>query len=99
MINALLTGIFKIIMVLVEVVLSPIDALISAAFPDLSVVISAIGTVFNYALSYINFLISCFGLSPLAIQILVLFYSFKLVVPFTVSAVKQAIKWYNALKP
>lgn len=99
MINAILKGIMSLIIGLVSVLLAPIDLAISAALPDLSSAISAVGSYFALALQDIGFAISVTGLSSTAISIIVLYYTFKLTLPVTFYLVKLAIKWYDKIKP
>ena len=99
MINALLKGIMSLIMGLVSVLLSPIDAIITNFLPDLSGAINAIGSFFDMASSGLGWCISLVGLSSEALSLIVVYFTFKLSVPILVSATKTAIKWYNALKP
>ena len=99
MINAILQGIMSLIIGLVSILLAPIDLAISAALPDLSSAISAVGSYFSLALQNIGFAISVTGLSSTAISIIVLYYTFKLTLPLTFYLVKLAIKWYDKIKP
>lgn len=99
MINAILKGIMSLIIGLVSVLLTPIDLAISAALPDLSSAISAVGSYFSLALQNIGFCISLSGLSSTAISIIILYYTFKLTLPLVFSTIKLAIKWYDKLKP
>lgn len=98
MINALIQGMFNIIISLVNVVLLPIDLLIEQFLPDLSNAISAIGSMFGLVGNVLGFVVSLTGLSSAALSLIVLYYTFKLTVPVLVSAIKQAIQWYKALK-
>lgn len=99
MINAILQGIMSLLIGLVSILLAPIDLAISAALPDLSSAISAVGSYFSLALQNIGFAISVTGLSSTAISIIVLYYTFKLTLPVTFYLVKLAIKWYDKIKP
>lgn len=99
MINALLTGIFNLIIGLVGVVLAPIDTLITTFLPDLSTGLSAIGSMFALADNVMGFCVSVTGLSSETLALIVLYWTFKLTAPLAVSTVKSAIKWYKALKP
>ena len=99
MINAILTGFMNLIIGLVSVLLSPIDLAIKTALPDLSSAISSVGAYFQLALQNIGFVVSMTGLSSTAISIIILYYTFKLTFPLTVSTIKLAIKWYDKLKP
>lgn len=99
MINAILTGIINIILFLVNLILLPIDALISTLLPDLSNALTSVAVMFDYALSYIGFAIDMTGLSDLAIGLIVSYWVFKLSAPLVVSTIKTALNWYRTLKP
>lgn len=99
MINALLTGIFNLIISLVGILLSKVDAVILEFLPDLSSALTAISNMFNLASNVMGFCVSLTGLSSETISLIVLFYTFKLTLPLLISTVKLAVKWYNALKP
>ena len=99
MINAILTGIINIILFLVNLILLPIDALISTLLPDLSNALTSVAIMFDYALSYIGFAIDMTGLSDLAIGLIVSYWVFKLSAPLLVSTIKTALNWYRTLKP
>lgn len=99
MINSILIGVMSLITGLVTVILSPIDAAIKMAFPDLSVAFSSVGSFFALALQNLGFALDLTGLSSSAISIIILYYTFKLTLPITFSTIKLALKWYNKLKP
>lgn len=99
MINAILKGIMSLIIGLVSILLKPIDLAISAALPDLSSALSAVGSFFNLALQNLGFAIDLTGLSSTAISIIILYYTFKLTLPITFNMIKLALKWYDKLKP
>lgn len=98
MINAILTGIFNIIISLVQVLLAPIDLLISNYLPDLANVLTAINQFLTLITSSIGWVLSCLGIPSSVINLLILYYTFKLTVPYLVHLVKLALKWYNTLK-
>lgn len=98
MINAILTGIINIIMFLVDIVLSPIDLLIQTLLPDVSGALSAVGAMFQYALTYIGYLVDMTCLSSECISLIILYFTFKLTAPLLFSTIKVALKWYNSLK-
>lgn len=99
MINAILKGIFKLITSLVGVLLSPIDSLIATALPDLQTGLNAIGEFLSLATSSVGWVLSVFGLSSECLSLIVLYFTFKLTVPLTISTIKLAIRWYDKLKP
>lgn len=99
MIAALFNALFELVINLVNILLSPIDLLIQAAFPDLSQILSAINAMFSLVLQGLGWVIGLTMLPPVAFQILLLYYTFKLTVPLAISSIKLVIRWYNALKP
>lgn len=99
MINAILKGIFKLVIALVNLLLTPIDTLINSVFPDISSVLNTIGNFFNQILSFIPWILSWFHLPNYFITFVVAYWVFKLSVPLVVHTVKLAIKWYDKIKP
>ena len=99
MINAILKGIFKLVISLVNLLLAPIDAIISNALPNLSQGLTAVGQFLSVCTQSIGWVLSVFGLPSGCISLIVVYYVFKLTVPLVVSSVKLAIRWYDKLKP
>ena len=99
MINALLTGIFKLIIGLVSVILAPIDLLITNALPSLDNALTAVANFFTYIGSSIGWVISLTGLSSETLSLIVLYFTFKLTAPMLFYMIKLALSWYNKLKP
>ena len=99
MINALLTGIFKLIIGLVSIILAPIDLLITNALPGLDNALTGVANFFTYIGSSIGWVISLTGLSSDTLSLLVLFFTFKLTAPMLFYMIKLALSWYNKLKP
>ena len=98
MINAILTGIFNVIISLVSVILSPIDNLIVSYLPDVANGITAIGQLFSTIGTSIAWGISLTGISSECISLIVTYYVFKLTVPMLFYLIKLALAWYNKLK-
>lgn len=99
MINAILKGIFKIIISLTTLLLSPIDSIITSSLPSLATGLDAVNSLLDYIISVIGFAVDMTGLSSIAISLIVLYFNFILVLPLGVYTVKLALKWYNMLKP
>ena len=99
MINALLTGIFKLIIGLVSIILSPIDLLITNALPSLDNALTAVANFFTYIGSSIGWVISLTALSSESLSLIVLYFTFKLTAPMLFYMIKLALSWYNKLKP
>ena len=98
MINAILTGIFNIIISLVNILLSPIDALIAQFVPSLDSALTAFSQALEVANDVMGFVVSATGLSDIAIDLVIAYWVFALTVPIAFRSVKLAIKWYNNLK-
>lgn len=99
MINLIFTGVINLVIILCNIILIPINSLIDAALPELSDMLNAVPALFDHATVYLNWVIALSGLSNLAIQFIILYFTFKLTAPLTVHVVKFVVKWYNALKP
>ena len=98
MINSIIKGIMKLIIGLVSLLLTPIDAGIRAILPDLSSALTAVGSFFNLVGQSIGWGISLLGLSNETISLIVLYFAFKLTAPMAFYLVKLALAWYNKLK-
>lgn len=99
MINKLLMGIFKIIISLVNLLLTPIDTLISQFLPGLDNAFTMVGNLVQQLCNIIPWVMSWLGVSSVVISLLVSYLTFKMSVPIVVHTVKLAIKWYDKLKP
>lgn len=99
MIGKIISGIFKLVISLVNVLLLPIDTLISTDLPSLDSALSAVNGVIDYIISVIGYAVDMSGISSIGINLIIAYFSFSLVVPLGVSVVKMALKWYNTLKP
>lgn len=99
MIKAILSGIIKLIISLVSLLLAPIDLLIQSVLPSLSNAFTAIGNFLNIISSSIGWAVSLTGLSSSAISLIVAYFVFKLTAPMLFYMIKLALAWYNRLKP
>lgn len=98
MINAILTGIIKLIISLVTLVLTPIDNLILSVLPDLSHSFTAIGDFFELIGTSIGWCVSVLGLSSECLSLIVVYFTFKLTAPMLFYMIKLALAWYDKLK-
>lgn len=99
MINALLTGIFNLIIGLVNVLLTPIDSLIATALPALSDGINMVSQFFNWVSGLIPWGVSWFGFNSSVLTLFVAYITFELTMPLAIHTIKLALKWYDKLKP
>lgn len=98
MIKRIIKGIMKLMINLVSLLLSPIDNLLTQFFPDISNLLSYIGSYFQLAGRYIGWVIDASFISQEVISILIAFYTFKLTFWIGLWGIKTAIKWYDKLK-
>lgn len=99
MIGKILSGIIGLIISLVNLILTPIDNLITSALPDLSNALTSVGNFLTLCLQSIGWVISLSGLSSSVISIIVVYFVFKLTAPLLFYLIKLAISWYDKLKP
>lgn len=98
MIGALLKGIMDIVIGLVNIVLSPIDALMTSLLPDVANLFGYISGYFNLALQVLGFVLDTLLIPDEVLAFIALYYVFKLTVPYTIYTMKFVIAWYNNLK-
>lgn len=98
MINAIINGVINLIISLVNIVLAPIDLLIENALPGLDYAFNLISGFFNYIGGFVGYAVSWLGLNNDVLSLIVVYYTFKLTVPYAISTIKLAVKWYNNLK-
>lgn len=99
MIGKLLSGLFDLIINLVNVLLTPIDLAIAAALPDLSNALNSIAGFFDYITSIVGYAVDASGLTDVSMALIVSYWVFVLTGSLSINLFKSAIKWYNALKP
>lgn len=99
MINAILKGIFKLVISLVNLILMPIDSLINSAFPSIASGLSYVNDFFNYINQFMSWILSWFHVPSPFLSLVVGYLVFKLTVPLAVHTVKLALHWYHILKP
>lgn len=99
MIGKLLNGLFKLIISLISLLLSPIDSLINQFLPSLSNALNAFNTLVSHIIDWIGYCIHLSLLSSNAINFITMYLIFVISFKPTIYLIKLVIKWYNALKP
>lgn len=99
MINKFLMGVFKIIISLVSLLLTPIDNLIAQFLPGLDDAFTMIGNLVQQLCNVVPWVMSWMGVSSVVVSLLVSYLTFKMSVPIVVHTIKLALKWYDKLKP
>lgn len=98
MINAILKGIFSLILNLVSLLLYPINALITAAIPNLDKAFATIENVFNTMFNYVGWALDAAMINSETVSLIIATLTFRLTLPLAVNTIKLAIKWYDKLK-
>lgn len=99
MIAKLFSFLFNLVISLVQILLSGIDALIEQFIPSVANALDMVSSLFNNVLSYIPWVMSWMGLNATVVGLVVAVFTFELTVPLLVHVTKLAIKWYDKLKP
>lgn len=99
MIKAIISGIFKLVISLVNILLLPIETIISNFLPGFSSGLDKVSIFFNWVANLIPWGISWFGFDDTVIALFVSYITFELTVPLMIHTVKLALAWYNKLKP
>ena len=99
MVNAILRGIFNLVIGLVQNILRPIDLLLANSIPAISDLLTGFGNFLSYILGFIPWVLSWFHIPTFLLTFLVYYLIAKITVSQAVHVVKLAIAWYRALKP
>lgn len=98
MINAILTGIFKLIINLFNAVLSPIVGLVTALFPSVSELFSHIASFISQALTYVATVLDLLFVPRGALVLLFDYFAICSAIYFTIISVRFVINVYNKFK-
>lgn len=98
MINKILMGIFKIIVNLIGLLLTPINNAISQYLPGLDSALTGIANALQIGGQYIGWVIDALCITPTTISLLVSVMVFKLTFPLVVSLFKLVVNWYDKMK-
>lgn len=82
-----------------NVLLTPIDALISSGLPSIANGLNAFNSLIDYIITIIGYVVDASGLSDISIALIVGYWTFVIGTTLYLSVVKLALKWYNAIKP
>lgn len=99
MIAKLFSFLFDLVINLVNLLLSGVDAVIEQFLPQVSDAINMVSALFTQILSLIPWVMSWMGLNTVVVGIVVGVITFELTVPLVVHTIKLAIRWYDKLKP
>lgn len=98
MINAIVNGIFSLIINLFNVLLSPIISAITVLFPDINTYFSYINTFLNYALTYVSTILDLFLIPRSALVLLFDYFIICYSIYLLSISIKFGITIYNKFK-
>lgn len=96
-ISGIIVALIYIIIGLVNLVLTPINWIISAFVPDLDQFLSSINDLFIHAATYLGWSFSLVGIPSDVIVVVTLYYTLILTTSIALWAIKLALLWKKAL--
>ena len=94
---ALFLLILNVIASVVNVILWPFGVLIATLIPSLDGMLTALSEYFDYAATYLAWIIDAFNIPGIVITAISSYYFFRFTTTFTVWTIKLLIKWKVAL--
>lgn len=99
LVQTFLQAIIYAVINLTYLLLYPIDQIILATLPALSNALTSVANLLQLASTYIGWVLSLIGLSPIAINLIVAYIVFKLTAPLMFYMFKLGLSWYRKLMP
>lgn len=97
--QAIFFGLFNLFFAIISLVLLPFQAIITATFPNVDGAMVYVTNFLSYIADYIDLALSWTFLSTTAIQLVIVYYSFTLVIPLLIYPLKMVVQWFRSLKP
>lgn len=98
MINKILMGVFKIVVSLISLLLTPINNAIAQYLPGLDNALTGLANVLQIGGQYIGWILDALCITPTTISLLISVMVFKLTFPLIVSLFKLIVNWYDKMK-
>lgn len=98
MINAIVNGIFKLVINLFNVILTPIISAITVLFPDINTYFTYINTFLSYALTYVGTVLDLFLIPRSALVLLFDYIAICYSIYLLSISIKFGITIYNKFK-
>lgn len=99
MIGKILSGLFSLVIALINTLLAPIDALIDQFLPAVSDALDAVNSLLDFTVQIVGYVVDASGIADYAIALVVGYWTFVITATFSVYVVKLALKWYRMLMP
>lgn len=98
MVNALVNGIFKLIISLFNTITSPIISAVTVLFPDLAIFFAYINTFLGYALTYVGLVLDLLFIPRAAVTFLFDYFLICYSIYLLVVGIRFIINIYNKFK-
>lgn len=83
---------------IVSIIIWPISMLIKQYFPPIDSALTSMATWIGHLTDYAGWVLNAFGIPAIVITLVVAYYTYTLGTSFAAFAIKQAIRWYKALR-
>lgn len=98
MINDFIIFIMNMFNYIIQIVLTPIDSVLSVIIPSYAEISSNVVTFFNYIYNNIIFVLDWVHIPSSLVTIIIGYITFRVILYFSTLSFKLFIKWYNYLK-
>lgn len=96
--QTLIEMIFFIFISITSVILLPFSLVIEKYMPALDAVLSSVTELFTLASTYVGYIIDAIGIPPVAINMIIAYYTFAILATLFVWMSKLGLKWLDNLK-
>lgn len=96
---SIIKGIVALVAFLISLILAPINLLIVNYLPSLDSALASVNTLMETIGDSFSYAVSWTFLSPLALSMVVAYFSFMLVFPLAILSIKIFVKWFAKIKP
>lgn len=83
---------------LISVILLPFSLVIEKFIPNMDAAFSAVANLFDIASTYVGYIIDAIGFPPIAINMIIGYYTFVILATLYVWMAKIGLKWLDTLK-
>jgi len=95
----LIISLFQLLIGVVTLILTPINILITNYLPSVDTALGSVNSLLSMLADSFKYAVSWTLLSPLALQLIVLYFTFVLVFPLSLYFIKLIVKWISKIKP
>lgn len=94
----LVMSLLGVIQVLVGIILTPLGLIIKTLIPSSEFVFDSIASFFDYAMTYIGWIIDALAIPSILLNYIILAFLFKIGLTSSIAGFKIGLKWYNRMK-